>query len=277
MAKKINYYVAVFIDILGQGKKLSKINKLPTTKGEEEEFMNLFLETAGAVEKLQKNFEVFFEGFQKISPEIQKQLDSFPPDKKAKFLKSKELNLQHLYFSDTVILYFTLDKESNLTPMKSIYSAVASAALTFPIMLSSGIPLRGAINIGIGTELDKSGIYGPILHDLHYLESKVAKYPRIIIGEELIHMINLNDKEPIREGDDIQAINKATIPSIRSLIKTDNDGENILNYLDISISESFADNKKDLYTNLVTFGEGQCRAMNGDEELSKRYTIQALY
>ena len=42
MSKKISYYVAVFIDILGQGDKLAQITDLPNTQKEEAELFQLF-------------------------------------------------------------------------------------------------------------------------------------------------------------------------------------------------------------------------------------------
>ncbi len=270
MDKKISYYVAVFIDILGQGEKLSQVNKLPKTEAEEEEFIKFFLETAGAVETLHKSFEIFFKGFTEIHPEIQSWLDASPLEVQEQFLKSKELNLKYLKFSDTVVLYFTLDRENNQLPMKSIYSALASASATFLTMLVHEIPLRGAIDIDIGIELDESGIYGPILHNLHDLESKCADYPRIIVGDELIQMIDVYNKEPVREGDTLQRINKAIIPNIYTLIKTDNDGKNVLNYLDKSLSKAFEE-KKEIYKKINSFVDEQYHATKDNEKLHKKY------
>ncbi len=268
---KINYYLAAYIDILGQGAKLSKINKLPKTKEEKEEFNKLLNDTADSVKKLHGVFQSYFDGFKEISPEIKERLESWTQEMRDKFKNSKEIKLKYLYFSDTVVLYFPLDKETNVAPLGSVYAALTSAASTFLIMLSEKTPLRGAINIGIGTELENSGIYGPILQNLHCLENEVAKYPRIIIGDELIQMIEDYDKETIDETDIYKAMDKMRIPSIRDLICRDTDSHKILNYLDKSIADSFQTRKIEFYKKIKSFADEQLEEYRGNDKLQKRY------
>ena len=189
----------------------------------------------------------------------------------AKFEKSKELNLKYLKFSDTVVLYFPLDKETNVAPMRSIYSALSSTASSFLIMLSQKIPLRGAINIGIATELEDSGIYGPILQNLHYLESKVADYPRIVIGKELIQMIEHYEKEEISNPTMYQTMDKTIISSIKELIKIDSDGIEVVNYLDKSIADSFSDKKTKIYKDIQSYTEEEFQNFKGNDKLRTRY------
>ena len=271
MSRQISYYVAVFIDILGQGEKLSKIKALPNTPEDEEKFFKLFRETAGAVKGLHKTFENFFQSYSQTSDEIRADMVSWTPDMIEKFEKSKELNLKYLKFSDTVVLYFALDKESNVAPMRSIYSALSSTASSFLIMLSQKVPLRGAINIGIATELEDSGIYGPILQNLHHLESKVAEYPRIIIGNELIQMIAHYEQEEIQQPTMYQTMDKAIIPRIKELIKIDTDGIKILNYLDSSIADSLKEKKAEIYQDIKLYSEEQLQNFKGNYKLICRY------
>ncbi len=268
---KINYYLVAYIDILGQGAKLSKINKLPKTKEEKEEFNKLLNDTADNVKKLHEVFQSYFDGFKEIRPEIKEKLESWTQEMRDKFKKSKEIKLKYLYFSDTVVLYFPLDKETNVAPLGSVYAALTSAASTFLIMLSEKTPLRGAINIGIGTELKNSGIYGPILQNLHCLESKVAEYPRVIIGDELIQMIEDYDKETIDETDIYKTINKSLIPNINELIKIDSDKIRILNYLNKSMADAFEAKRTEFYKKIKSFTDEQLKEYKGNEKLYNRY------
>ncbi len=277
MENKINYYLAVFIDVLGQGQKLKAIKGLPKDNTEAEIFNKLFKETIGAVQGLHVTFESFFESFNKISPEIQTSINSWDEPTRKKFLESRKHNLKYLNFSDTVVLYFSLDRENNKAPMRSVYTALASAAASFLINLSSKTPLRGAINIGIGTELEKSGIYGPILQNLHCLESEVAKSPRIIIGKELIKMIEVFENEESRHEDMFQLMDKATIPGIKKLISTDEDGKTILNYLDLSISESLGSRNNEVFTKLKAYVDEQ-KSLNAENEtVLNRYKVLENY
>jgi hypothetical protein len=52
--------------------------------------------------------------------------------------------------------------------------------------MSQGWPIRGGIELGLAMDIDNDDIYGPALARAYTLESKVAQYPRIVIGEELI-------------------------------------------------------------------------------------------
>jgi len=271
VSKKISYYVAVFIDILGQGDKLAKITDLPDTKEEEVELFKLFRETAGAVKGLHKTFEGFFESYRETSEEVKRGMASWTPEMIVQFEKSKELDLKYLKFSDTVVLYFPLDKEVNVAPLRSVYAALSATASSFLIMLSQEIPLRGAINIGIATELEDSGIYGPILQNLHYLESQVADYPRIVIGKELIQMIDHYEKEEISNPSMYQTMDKALIPSIKELIKIDSDGLRVVNYLDKSIADSLIDKKIKIYKDIESYAEEEFQNFKGNDKLRDRY------
>lgn len=271
MENKINYYIALFVDVLGQGQKLEKIKNLPINDDEATKFDQLFLETTGAIKKLHIAFEGFFNSYTQISPEVQNEINQWDESTREKFLQSKVHDLRYLNFSDTVVLYCSLDLETNKAPMRSIYAILAAAAATFLIILSEKIPLRGAINIGLGTELEKSGIYGPILQNLHCLESKMADYPRIIIGEELIKTIDEFDCEEIICGNQSQSMDKVTISSIRQLITTDGDGKKILNYLDNSISKALSGKSQEVYEKLTTFINEQVDLYAGNTKLLKRY------
>ncbi len=277
MDNKINYYLAVFIDVLGQGQKLKSIKGLPKDNNEAELFNQLFKETIGAVQSLHTTFESFFKSYNEISPEIQTSIDNWDEPTKKKFLQSRNNNLKYLNFSDTVVLYFSLDRKSNKAPMRSVYTALASVASSFLINLSSKIPLRGAINVGIGTELEKSGIYGPILQNLHYLESEIAKSPRIIIGDELVKMIEVFENEETRQEDMFQLMDKATIPSIKKLITIDEDGKTILNYLDLSISQSLGNKNNEVFTKLKDF-VGEQKSLNAENKtIVSRYEVLENY
>lgn len=271
MSKKINYYVAVYIDILGQGEKLSKIKKLPDTEEEKKKFFDFFRETVGAVKELHSSFDEFFKAYNKISPDMKAFIETHPEEIQEQYYKSRKYDLKSLRFSDTIILCFTLDSESTSAPIHSIYTVLSSAASSFVILLSQGMPLRGAISIGIATELDDSGIYGSILHNLHYLESKKAEYPRIIVGDELVQMVNGFEAQSVTSKDIFGNMNKAMIPRIKRLIKRSDDGLHILNYLDKGIADSLKDKRKVVYDNLNSFVKKQLSACKDSEKLLSRY------
>jgi hypothetical protein len=46
-------------------------------------------------------------------------------------------------------------------------------------------PVRGGIEIGLGAELDDREIFGSGISEAYRLESKIADWPRILIGKQL--------------------------------------------------------------------------------------------
>ena len=48
-----------------------------------------------------------------------------------------------------------------------------------------GRPLRGGIDVGLGLEITADEVYGPALERAHYLESRLADYPCVLVGDEL--------------------------------------------------------------------------------------------
>ena len=58
--------------------------------------------------------------------------------------------------------------------------------------LAAKIPIRGSIAIGPGLELEDNFIYGPPLAEAHYLENKIAEYPRIVISDSVLEFLSGN-------------------------------------------------------------------------------------
>ena len=278
MGRKINYYLAVFIDVLGQGEKLKEIKNLPKNDDEAKKFNQLFKETMGAVQEVHDSFDSFFNSFNSTNLEKPIDFDNWHKDEQKIYIESKKNNLKYLKFSDTIVVYFPLDRESTKVPINSVFIALASAASTFLINLSSKIPLRGAIDIGIGTELKEGGLYGPILQNLHYLESEISQYPRIVIGDGLINMLNNYEKEDNHQNNQFLKIEKAMLPTIKNFISIDEDGVNILNYLDESMAKGFSTNmKQELYRKLNNFISGEINKCINNKKLLDRYKKMQLY
>jgi len=278
MGRKINYYLAVFIDVLGQGEKLKEIKNLPKNDDEAKKFNQLFKETMGAVQEVHNSFDSFFNSFNSTNLEKPIDFDNWNKDEQKIYIESKKNNLKYLKFSDTIVVYFPLDRESTKVPINSVFIALASAASTFLINLSSKIPLRGAIDIGIGTELKEGGLYGPILQNLHHLESEISQYPRIVIGDGLIKMLNDYEKEDNHQNNQFLKIEKAMLPTIKNFILIDEDGVNILNYLDESMAKGFSTNmKQELYRKLNNFISEEINKCINNKKLLDRYKKMQLY
>ena len=123
--------------------------------------------------------------------------------------------------------------------VQDILNTVFSTAFLILRSLAYNVAIRGAIELGWATKLEgwtknkeDADIYGPVLMRVHYLESKVADYPRIIVGNRLIDVLERWLRLPYKEEDNPQEkLNKICAKRCRSLICEDTDGQFIADFL----------------------------------------------
>lgn len=89
-------------------------------------------------------------------------------------------------FSDSIVVSVKVD--DNVNQMTS--TLIANLAYIGAILIEKGILLRGAITIGNIIHNDNGTVFGQGLIDAYLLESKSAKYPRIILSDKLIKELN---------------------------------------------------------------------------------------
>jgi hypothetical protein len=182
-------HVVAFVDILGQKSELSRFTTMPLIENEEQndEFIAWVAETVGKVRSLrstvEKNYNIFgdtnMRGSRNIPEQIRDQYNSL-----------LTIPVGFKRFSDGMAFYISLQKHGERVYLNGVLSILASCSITLLEMLSSRIPIRGGIELGIGTEVDNDGLYGPAVAGAYCLESEVALYPRIVVGEELVRYLN---------------------------------------------------------------------------------------
>jgi hypothetical protein len=105
------------------------------------------------------------------------------------FEECRSVDIKSQQFGDTMILYAkpsTPDGWLNLRPLDLMIAAASFASVT---ALAMGLPLRGALNFGCATELQSGDLYGPALAHAHYLESKAAQWPRVVVGGNVLQVL----------------------------------------------------------------------------------------
>lgn len=210
----VETYALSFVDILGQKAKLEQLNDNSLNK---KEIQKIFKETFGAVKEFRNCFTSTFEIIEKKSISSEKKYSSNQ-------LKTDS-------FSDLMTNYVSLRNDINLLPLKGIYSLMLATGGTFLQMLSIGIPVRGAIEVGKGIIHTLNGhdeLYGSALSEAYSLESK-AEYPRIIIGKFLYEHVEIIASDIATS--DTDKINQKYAIKCLDMISTDYDGCYILNYL----------------------------------------------
>lgn len=225
---EVGYHAVVFIDLMGQQEHLRKLTSLPSKNNPEQyqELVNTLKSTYGAVNSMRQSFNKFFEGFGKKSINPKR----IPKDKR-KLLKELDSNpIRFHQFSDFVAGFLSLrtDKGKKL-PMQGIYGLIGATAAASLTSLASGHPIRGGLDIGIGIELKQDEIYGASLARAYALESHIANYPRVVIGEELNKYLIQSSNQP-----QIDEITKASAQLANHCIKMlaiDDDGYAFIDFM----------------------------------------------
>lgn len=131
---------------------------------------------------------------------------------------------EYLNFSDLTIIWTPLTPNGQLDRLGCVHSQIlrmvhAQASLLF----DEGILLRGGITVG-DVARSYGQLFGPAVVRGYDLENKVARFPRIVVGEEVFEELATNpnlwvhDKETDTRG-------------LKTLLHKDFDGEWFVDYL----------------------------------------------
>lgn len=228
---QLGYYLAVYLDILGQSEKLEELKRLPTNQAEKDEAEQILADTAGKVVNLRNTFQAIFDAMKKPTGK----LNGLPPDKRKQADSLRELTITKRGIADSYIITMPLrDEEWGLKKvMLNIYGVLGATCSTILIGLTDGMMIRGGADIGWGTILpvdNEDEIYGAAVTRAVRYERDIARYPRVVVGEELWKYLCWVEKEFDRSGKDSSFI-KNSASDCKKFIWQDHDGAYILDYL----------------------------------------------
>lgn len=159
--------ITAFIDILGF-KEIIKQSETDKTKIEILNSTLLYLKTWEIPKQWNLNFVEIEESVQK------KGVEKFNIENKT----------HTTTFSDSIVVSVKVEND-NINEMLS--TLVANLSLIGAELIQKGILFRGAITIGNLVHNDNGTVFGSALIEAYELESKCAKYPRIILSNKLIN------------------------------------------------------------------------------------------
>jgi len=114
---------------------------------------------------------------------------------------------------------------------------LSASAMSMILCLAKGIAIRGGIEIGAALDMPDFGIYGSAYYAAYKLESKVAKHPRIVLGDELITYLDIWRSN---NGNDPETNSNKKLADICSrVIYKDLDGRPILDFLSPDLLSMF--------------------------------------
>lgn len=171
-------YVVAFIDLLGQ-KEAMKSRHLPEDRNKAIETIR---QSVGKILGAQEHFQIFLDAFtseKTLYSQLPWHMQEYLPD-----LGPAELKWQR--FSDGFVIYAPLGAGLLRSPATSIFGILMAAGSHCLIGLAGRSPLRVGIDVAWGVEPNPNEIYGAAVAYAHHLESKVAQWPRVVVGDGLI-------------------------------------------------------------------------------------------
>ncbi len=223
-------YLIIFLDVLGQRQKLREIKQIPLIKEEKAQFIQKLKKTFGTVNFLRNSFKDYFEA----SNSFETDLSLVPPELAQEFKVCQKSEAYFYGFSDSIIVAVPLmSNDENCTAMNGIHTALVATAGISLLAMAGKTALRGGLDVGVAAQIQKNEIYGPALERAYYLESNIAEYPRIIVGNEFLEYLcwveNFKDKT-IRGK-----VAKEQAKLCRSFITQDSDGFFMIDFLGKSL------------------------------------------
>jgi len=282
----INYYhyLLAFVDILGQKEAFRDLTNQPLTDNHPK-LIEAHKQTAFFVETLRKGFKDFFDAYTVEREPLVK----VPSDKKEQFKAMLKSNLKHQRFSDCIQTYVCLHTDKyHSNAINGVFGVLLACGGMLLLSLAMKKVFRAGIEIGLGTELDNGEIYGPVLYKAYELESKIAEYPRIVIGQELIRYLtslaNAHKQLPEQAKEDVEWCRLTAMKCLKMIVR-DLDGVLILDYLGAEFLKSINENPEraeefeNLFDLALKFIESEYskRKQAQDKKLALRYYLLLNY
>ena len=272
----VNYCVS-FIDLLGQKSEYKNEGLLPKCESteEKEKFKIKVQNTIGKIDSMQCDADNFVNKVLNYrSPEI----EMLPPNQIDTYNKIKEVHLSIQGWSDGLVYFISLEEGDVKCPIQGVYIQLITNCYLCFSRLAKRIPLRGSMDIAWAAELHKGELYGAAVAKAYELESQVAQYPRIVVGQRVIDYIIINMNKP---ASNIFDKNDRTFAKIcLDMLAQDFDGYYVAHYLGSAFRQMVTRNlHKDLYQASLNFIREQCKKWKDERntKLSSRYSHLLSY
>lgn len=214
-------YAVAFIDLLGQRAAMPE-RHLPTDK---DEAIAIVKKSVGRIVGTQKLFEQFYNSYASVRTlhsKLPLPVQSVVPD-----MAPGQLKWQ--YFSDGLVVYVPLGSGLVASPVNSLFGLLLASGMLCLVGMAAGSPIRAGIDAAWAVEYRPNELYGSAVAHAYKLESEIAQWPRVVVGEGLVGYL----QHYATAGDsDISSQVRREMGSLcLKLLATDVDGNQIVDYL----------------------------------------------
>jgi hypothetical protein len=279
-------HVVALIDFLGQSSELAKWDFVPTTVTETAKWVPAVRDTLSRVLMWREEFEKRFAAYLQSLRQYEEQFaPSEPTELRRCFDEYRQTTIRHQHFSDTLIFYSPLQNEHAYWQVSNVAGMLVTCGALMLAALNMKTVFRGSIEVGMLTRFppDSAGRpadpYGPALAKAHQLESKVADYPRIIIGPGLLSYLDATIKNP--DTDAPAQANRAVAADCGRHVTQDTDGCWIVDYLNDTFANTGGNSAgwRQMQADAFVFVQSELARFKyaGDDQLEKRYECLQAY
>ncbi|MGD0238252.1 MAG: hypothetical protein ABSC55_27430 [Syntrophorhabdales bacterium] len=281
MAKDIfNFYAVALIDMLGQSIELERFTVLPKDETENKEFLIVARATVGRVRRFRKSIRQFNQLLSRpISVPATVQAN-WPPEAYQLFKKYRQPEIRIGFFSDLAIISVSLLDNPYHSPLFSIHGLLHELSLLLLTQMASGVMIRGAIDVGICSEIEKGELYGQGLSRAYSLEAERADYPRIVLGPHFLQYLESYSRSDVSPPEKV--IQESYLNLIGQCIELDQ-GSYILSYLCELIKHSYSEEPhafEEVVKHCCRFIKGEIErcGRNDDQKLGRRaYKVKEYF
>lgn len=226
---KASNYCVSFIDLLGQRDTARGQGLLPSIKSEAEDktFRIILRDNIGAIFQLQHDVEAMIKA---ASPNPNSPLrNNLSEQDKAIWDEILKKSVKAQYWSDGFVSFVCLGDQEIKCPLNGVFEIFCTTGYFCLLGLARRRPVRGAIDIAWGVEIRLGELYGPAVIRAYELESEVAQYPRIVIGQEVVRFLEAHKANSGNEP--LIRANRDFAQRCLDMLVQDDDGYWILHYL----------------------------------------------
>ncbi len=268
-------YCACFLDILGQRHALRDQGVLPMITTEEQRLQfiqEVLTKTIRPITRLQEQASQLMDGL--LKPIDSPTRQTLPLELREEWDKMQGHELRLQYWSDGLVAFTCLGNKEAPIQINGAFALLGMAGSLCFMNLGSQLrnPLRGGIEIAWGTELRPGELYGPAIARSYELESEVAQYPRIVVGEKMIEFLKTIAALELKDNFSRYSATLAQV-CLKMLVR-DVDGQWMIHYLGEAFQEAISrQNHIDMYNDALKFiSEEYVRfRTDGDSKLALRY------
>ena len=269
-------YVVAFLDLLGQRAALRGQQLLPHTESEEQKkkLIATLKASVGSIVTLQQHARDLVRGGEPDAGSLRRA--QLPPEQQALWDEMQRTSVVTQRWSDGLMMFANLGDDQLKCHLHNVHQLFMHAGFLCLIGLASARPLRGAIEIAWGVELHPGELHGAAVARAYELESKVAGYPRILVGPQMIRY--LNQLEQNSNSSPYEQLNKKLAIACRDMLVQDADGHWILHYLgDVFVDRSTWESHQQLYEMALTFITEQIKEHQASQNTKLAFRYAHLY